>query len=180
MRGHRNSTAPMSFADKHGSGATTTATDDVDKDLLPELCPVMNSKNCFQEKTKDNSTNDFADTSSEDENHHQTGVDASLSSLFESLATFFIPIILQSVWGGVLVIRSLLVTYVFHALWNTNVWTETALHRYFPILSSSSPGGLGKMPSWPPPAFVFLALLTGTVLLVHPDGFTWIALRNIR
>jgi hypothetical protein len=34
--------------------------------------------------------------------------------------------------------------------------------------------------SWPPPALILLALITGITLIVHPDGFTWILLPRLR
>lgn len=34
--------------------------------------------------------------------------------------------------------------------------------------------------AWPPPSFLLLAGLTVVTLVVHPDGYTWVLLRQIR
>lgn len=172
MEDKPSSTEHLSFTDNHHRVEIATNYK-LGKERLPDLCPLnCDHKSCFfiSEKTKD--MNESSDSLSFDDCQPQAGK----TSLWETLATIYFPMLLESIWGGVFVIRSLIITYVFQALLKTDTWSDSTLYRNLALLSP----GDGKVPSWPPPAFVFLALFTATVLIIHPDGFTWIALRNIR
>ena len=95
------------------------------------------------------------------------------SSVFVWELLLYIPILLQSLFGSLHIVRSL------------------ALGWLIQQASTRAPGWLGfqhleelvrkiDTHAWPPPALLFLAVLTITALVVHPDGFTWVLLRKLR
>ena len=87
-------------------------------------------------------------------------------TLLESWMMLHMPLLLQPLWGGVEIIRSIFITYVLESL----LMVKADNKFYRSIVMSES---------WPP-ALVFLAVVTLTALIIHPDGFTWIVLRKIR
>ena len=165
----RSSTAAaLSLADTHDDSYPLA------KERLPDLCPVnFDQKRCCEGGLKPKELDDSSERTNDEQNENST----STMAFWESLFTSYIPFFLQSFFSGFQMISSAIVTYVFYTLLNTNSWEDSKLYRTVMLLF---PEGAGKYPSSPPPSLVFLALLTVTALVVHPDGFTWIALRKLR
>jgi hypothetical protein len=89
----------------------------------------------------------------------------------------YIPILFQSVFGTLSIVRSLVLGHAFHRL----------LQHAPPKWVSFPEGVLQVLPAaakshnaWPPPSLLYLAMLTIVALVVHPDGLTWIVLRKLR
>ena len=136
----------------------------MEKERLPGLCPVnCDHKTCFAQELKTKESDDASEPTSENEDNQS-------SSAWEALVAFYLPFLLQSLCGGFHMIRYIFVTYVLQTLLQSGA--DAKLYRSMVSLS--------PLPSWPPPSLVFLAVLTLTALIIHPDGFTWIALRKLR
>ena len=166
---NQNPTANVSLSDTHPCDVNCL----MEKERLPDLCPVnCDHKTCYAFGLKSKALDEEERTNEENnENDNRVAM-----TLWESFATLYIPFLLQSLCGGVHFIRSIFVTYVLQTLLQSESWADSKLYR---TIMSFSPEG-NSLPSWPPPSLVFLAALTLTALIIHPDGFTWIALRKLR
>ena len=170
-RNNKNSTAAVSLADRHQCDVPNCL---MEKERLPDLCPVnCDHKTCYAFASKPKESDDSSQRTNEENNENDNRNPA---SLWESFATLFIPFLLQSLGGGVHLIRSIFVTFFLQTLLKSDSWADSKLYR---SIMSFSPE-CSSLPSWPPPSLIFLAALTITALIIHPDGFTWIALRKLR
>lgn len=102
-------------------------------------------------------------------------VESAAFSPWERLGSLFL-IVFHSFFGGILMIKSLLVGQVFGWI------LQSAATRPLWSVVVSSLSGTAKIDAraWPPPALLLLAVLTVFSLIVHPDGFTWLLARKIR
>lgn len=165
----KNPTAVMSVTD-----TTHGAVDCLERDL-PDLYPVnCHPKTSFMTGTKskdmDESSERTNDGSHSDESSH-----ASVS--FAQSLVCFIPFLWNAVWAGIYFIQSFILTNLMQTFSENDKWADIKVFR---SVASPAAGSSTGVASWPPPALLFFALLTLTVLVVHPDGFTWIALRKLR
>ena len=95
------------------------------------------------------------------------------SSLFVWELLLYIPIFLQSIFGSLHIVRSLALGWLIQqASTRAPVWL--GLQHLEELVRKVDTH------AWPPPALLFLAVLTITALVVHPDGFTWVLLRKLR
>jgi hypothetical protein len=112
------------------------------------------------------------------EEENKAAVETDKASTWDSVATFYLPLLLQSLWGGVYILRTLLVSYAIQTFMPSQGGQERATAG----LAAPSWLVLWENKHYPhvPPALVFLAVLTMTALAVHPDGLMWIVLRAVR
>lgn len=97
---------------------------------------------------------------------------AVLESFNDFLISLYIPLLIKSVFGGVYVIRSVILGYAMQYAMRCLSFSEQTAGRW---LGTGVKGG-----AWPPPTLIGLGVLTVVALVVHPDGYTWILLRKLR
>ena len=159
----RNSTVPsLSLAADSHQTSNSNNYSFVEKECIPDLCHVnCNHKNCFMVELKSKEMEESTERTTSNGENRDNNV-----TLLESWMMLHMPLLLQPLWGGVEIIRSIFITYVLESL----LMVKADNKFYRSIVMSES---------WPP-ALVFLAVVTLTALIIHPDGFTWIVLRKIR
>lgn len=95
--------------------------------------------------------------------------------LTELMVSLYIPFLLESLFGGVYFIRTLILGYALNYVLQFLSVTEQAAGRWLGTAATEKGSG-----AWPPPALIGLGILTIVALIVHPDGYTWILLRKVR
>jgi hypothetical protein len=151
----------------------------------------------------DNENNDDDDDVSYDDDYEEDGpedydernaIAAPIVAVLGSLCEFFvsmlfIPFWLKTIVGGVFFLRTLVLGYFVHVVWQFQTATEQATMRWIGCGATLGNGSGGTAPlesgchtkgPWPPPTLLGLGVLTIVALIVHPDGYTWIFLRKIR
>lgn len=112
-----------------------------------------------------------------------------LGSVADFLVSLSLPFLLESFFGGVYFIRTLLLGHALHFVMHFLSVTEQAVARWLgptdtgnaiSSIKGGGGGGAGSSAAWPPPTLIGLGVLTIFALIVHPDGYTWIMLRKIR
>ena len=171
MGERENSTAVMSVTDTQHNNDTE---DCLEKDL-PDLYPVnCHPKTCFATGI---SSKDLGESSGRTNDGNHSDTTQGSVSLSQSLACF-IPFLWNSLWTGIYLPQSILLTFFMQTFFNTDTWADAKLFRS--VMSIEAGGASIVSSSWPPPALLLFALLTLAVLISHPDGFTWIALGKLR
>jgi hypothetical protein len=144
----------------------------------------------------DNENDDDDDDEDEPEDYNErSAMAAPIVALLGGLCEFFVSILFIPFWlktivGGVFFLRTLVLGYFVHVMWQFQTATEQAAMRWIgcggggTLHGSGGPAPLegchhAKGP-WPPPTLLGLGALTIIALIVHPDGYTWIFLRKIR
>ena len=124
----------------------------------------------IQVELVENSEGGGASSASDCDSEHE-------STLYFWELLLYIPIVLQSLFGTLHIVRSLVLGHALRwflqqASLRAPDWFRLDQIEMF----------LRKIDthSWPPPALLFLGVLTITALIVHPDGFTWVFLRQLR
>lgn len=140
------------------------------KESIPDLCPLNRENNVvgLDSKQSDDSLNE---TNEDKEPDHVT------LSFWQTLTVVYIPFLYQLLCDTLSTIQSIPVTYAFQTFFQSDEWTIAKLYRSImpPWLETGT-----SVISLPPRSLVFLALLTITALVVHPDGLTWILYRRLR
>lgn len=102
------------------------------------------------------------------------------SSVMQHVVELVVSMGISLLFGGLYLFRTLLFSYVVHylILFSSSV---TEAERWIPqhvVAAAFLKGSSGR--SWPPQTLIALALLTIFMMIIHPDGFTWIFLHKIR
>jgi hypothetical protein len=102
------------------------------------------------------------------------------SNMMQHIVELVVSIGISLLFGGLYLFRTLLFSYVVHylILFSSSV---TEAERWLPqqvVAAAFMKGDSGR--SWPPQTLIGLALLTIFMMIIHPDGYTWIFLHKIR
>jgi hypothetical protein len=111
-----------------------------------------------------------------------------MQNMFELFISVCISLLLKSLFGGLYVIRSLVLGFLLNYVIRFVSVTEQAAERWIPqqlnvavAVTTMEPHLKGTTSTtWPPPTLIGLGILTFVALIVHPDGYTWIILHKIR
>ena len=102
------------------------------------------------------------------------------SSIMQHVLELMISVGISLLFGGLYLVRTLIFSYVVHYL-ILLCSSLTEAERWIPqhVVAAAVMKGSSSR-SWPPPTLIGLALLTIFMMIIHPDGFTWIFLYKIR
>ena len=109
-----------------------------------------------------------ADTLAESENSQKSNENVSSFSFFEAVRALYLPFLLQSFLGGFDFVRYVL----FGQLLELHQQSATAIRASSYIAWLNSPALASCL--------TCLALFACVAMAVHPDGFTWLAVRKLR
>jgi len=147
---------------------------------IPTVTAVLESRTILMDNTSERlelleKQEEASSTTSSDSIEFQDNEEFSSIYFWEVL--LYIPILLQSIFGSLHIVRSLVLGHALRWLLHQTFaraiqWLS--LQHYDSLLQKMDPH------AWPPPSFIFLAALTIVALVVHPDGLTWVFLRKIR
>lgn len=135
--------------------------------------PVEMRKLIGAEKTTTRTTNDTSQKTLDtvdvsDSSDEQETKLMEQQTFWNFFCTFVFPLLVQSVFGGFYIVRTIILGYTLQYSAQLLSLTETTAMQW-----------LGKTAT-PPPALLGLALLTIAAFIIHPDGVTWILLRKLR
>jgi len=168
----KNATALVSATDTHRHHDAVE--DCLEKDL-PDLYPVnCHPKTFFAASIKSKDLDESSERTNDGKN---SDIANGGSVTFSQSWACFIPFLWNSLWTGIGLFQSVVVAYVLQTFFNTDTRADVKLFR---SVMSMEGGSTSSIVASSPPALLLLALLTLTVLVIHPDGFTWIALRKLR
>jgi hypothetical protein len=106
------------------------------------------------------------DEEEEEEEEEENG--ACVNTCWDLVKSLYLPLLIQSVFGGFHIFRSLILGNFIH------------LQLEGIVVAKKSSSSTSRSSHWPPPALIGLSILTVVALIVHPDGYTWIFLRKVR
>ncbi len=111
--------------------------------------------------------------------------DSKSSTFWELMITMYLPFCVmwlkQSVFGVTLLFRTVILGHLLRLVFgNLSEWMNEKTPWLHAFLQPMGPHSKPDTKAWPPPALFALTFFTVVTLVVHPDGYTWVALGKVK